>query len=52
MHTRAATWHLRGKCAMCWLERDNLVACPDPEERLVMRIERTRTVRLDPDELT
>jgi uncharacterized repeat protein (TIGR04076 family) len=35
-----------------WLERDNLVACPDPEERLVMRIERTRTVRLDPGELT
>ena len=26
-----------------WLERDCLVACPDPEERLVMRI--TRTVR-------
>lgn len=24
-----------------WLERDSLVACPDPEERLVMRIERT-----------
>ena len=35
-----------------WLERDSLVACPDPEERLVMRIERTRTVRLDPNELT
>lgn len=26
-----------------WLERDCLVACPDPDERLVMRI--TRTVR-------
>ena len=26
-----------------WLEHDSLVACPDPEERLVMRI--TRTVR-------
>src|ERR1700729_2736523 len=24
-----------------WLESDNLVACPDPEERLIMRIERT-----------
>ena len=24
-----------------WLERDCLVACPDPEERLVMRITRT-----------
>lgn len=25
-----------------WLERDTLVSCPDPDERLVMRIERTR----------
>lgn len=24
-----------------WLESDSLVACPDPEERLIMRIERT-----------
>jgi uncharacterized repeat protein (TIGR04076 family) len=24
-----------------WLESDNLVACPDPDERLIMRIERT-----------
>jgi uncharacterized repeat protein (TIGR04076 family) len=24
-----------------WLERDALVACPDPDERLVMRITRT-----------
>jgi len=24
-----------------WLERESLVACPDPEERLVMRITRT-----------
>ena len=23
-----------------WLERDNLVACPDPDERVIMRIER------------
>jgi len=23
-----------------WLEQDSLVCCPDPEERLVMRIER------------
>jgi uncharacterized repeat protein (TIGR04076 family) len=23
-----------------WLERDSLVACPDPEERLIMRITR------------
>jgi uncharacterized repeat protein (TIGR04076 family) len=24
-----------------WLERESLVACPDPQERLVMRITRT-----------
>jgi uncharacterized repeat protein (TIGR04076 family) len=24
-----------------WLEADNHVACPDPDERLIMRIERT-----------
>src|SRR5215208_3679009 len=25
-----------------WLERDTLVACPDPDERLIMKIERIR----------
>ena len=35
-----------------WLERDSLVACPDPEERLIMRIERIRKRTLDSDELT
>lgn len=35
-----------------WLERDNLVCCPDPEERLVMRIERTGVCRLNSDDLT
>ena len=35
-----------------WLERDSLVACPDPDERLIMRIERTGVRRLDADELT
>lgn len=35
-----------------WLERDSLVCCPDPEERLVMRIERVATRRLDSTELT
>jgi uncharacterized repeat protein (TIGR04076 family) len=31
-----------------WLEHDNYVACPDPDERLIMRIERTgaRTISL------
>ncbi len=35
-----------------WLERDTLVACPDPEERLIMRIERTRRRTLATGELT
>jgi uncharacterized repeat protein (TIGR04076 family) len=35
-----------------WLERDALVCCPDPEERLVMRIERRRRTALDPARLT
>jgi uncharacterized repeat protein (TIGR04076 family) len=35
-----------------WLERDALVACPDPEERLIMRIERTGLGRHDSSELT
>lgn len=35
-----------------WLERDSLVACPDPDERLIMRIERIRKRVMDSDELT
>jgi uncharacterized repeat protein (TIGR04076 family) len=35
-----------------WLERDSLVACPDPDERLVMRIERVRKRTMNSDELT
>jgi len=35
-----------------WLERDVLVACPDPEERLIMRIERIRQRVLNSEELT
>jgi uncharacterized repeat protein (TIGR04076 family) len=35
-----------------WLERDSLVACPDPEERLVMRIERIGRRRLNSADLT
>lgn len=35
-----------------WLERDSLVACPDPDEKLVMRIERIAKRTLDSDELT
>lgn len=35
-----------------WLERDTLVACPDPEERLIMQIERIGRRNLLTDELT
>lgn len=35
-----------------WLERDSLVVCPDPEERLIMRIERINKRTMDSNELT
>lgn len=35
-----------------WLEQDSLVACPDPDERLVMRIVRTGRSRLWTQDLT
>jgi len=35
-----------------WLEQDSLVCCPDPEERLIMRIERSVLRRLPTAELT
>jgi uncharacterized repeat protein (TIGR04076 family) len=35
-----------------WLERDNLVACPDPDERVIMRIERTGERTLITEDLT
>lgn len=35
-----------------WLERDALACCPDPDERVVMRIERIGTVTLRTDDLT
>lgn len=35
-----------------WLDHDSLVACPDPDERLVMRIERTGSRRHDTRDLT
>lgn len=35
-----------------WLERDTLACCPDPDERLIMRIERTGRCRLNSSELT
>ena len=35
-----------------WLESDSLVACPDPDEQLIMRIERLEKVALNATELT
>ena len=35
-----------------WLEQESLVCCPDPEERLVMRIERIGRRTLRTDDLT
>ena len=35
-----------------WLETDSLISCPDPDERLVMRIERTRVRTMDAGDLT
>ncbi|MFC4536512.1 TIGR04076 family protein [Sphaerisporangium dianthi] len=35
-----------------WLAKDTLFACPDPEERLVMRVERTRRRRMNSADLT
>ena len=35
-----------------WLARDSLVACPDPDEKLVMRITRTGRRALRSDDLT
>ena len=35
-----------------WLEHESLVCCPDPEERLVMRIERLRERTLRAEDFT
>ena len=35
-----------------WLARDSVAACPDVDERLIMRIERIGRRRLDSDALT
>jgi uncharacterized repeat protein (TIGR04076 family) len=35
-----------------WPERDSLVSCPDPDERLVMRIERIGERALRTEDLT
>ena len=35
-----------------WLDSDNLVACPDPEEGLIMRIERLEQLAYEKRDLT
>jgi uncharacterized repeat protein (TIGR04076 family) len=35
-----------------WLSRDSLIACPDPDERLIMKIERLDKRTYDSDNLT
>ena len=35
-----------------WLEQDSLVCCPDPDERLIMRIERIRERVMRSEDLT
>ncbi len=35
-----------------WLEQDTLVACPDPEEQLIMRIERINRRTMHSEDLT
>jgi uncharacterized repeat protein (TIGR04076 family) len=35
-----------------WLESDSLVVCPDPDERLIMRITRLHKRTMNADDLT
>jgi uncharacterized repeat protein (TIGR04076 family) len=42
----------RQMAANDWLESDSLVACPDPDERLIMRITRIRKRTVNADDLT
>ena len=35
-----------------WMSRHTLIACPDPDERLIMKIERIGKRKLNTDELT
>ncbi len=35
-----------------WMAHDSLIACPDPDERLIMRIERLEKRTLNSEDLT
>jgi uncharacterized repeat protein (TIGR04076 family) len=43
---------MRALDAADWMATDNFVACPDPDERLIMRIERIGIAQLDALDLT
>lgn len=43
---------MRAMDANDWMAQDSFVACPDPDERLVMRIERIGTADLRASDLT
>jgi uncharacterized repeat protein (TIGR04076 family) len=43
---------MRALDANDWLARDSLVACPDPDERVILRIERSGETHLHTDDLT
>ncbi len=43
---------MRALDAADWLAQDSLVACPDPDERVIMRIERIGERELTTSELT
>jgi uncharacterized repeat protein (TIGR04076 family) len=42
----------RELAASDWMAQDTLVACPDPDERLIMKIERVGKRQLNTDDLT
>jgi uncharacterized repeat protein (TIGR04076 family) len=43
---------MRALDAADWMSQDSLVACPDPDERLIMRIERIGVRHLKTSDLT
>lgn len=44
--------HQRALDPADWMSHDTLIACPDPDERLIMKIERVARRTLNTDDLT
>jgi len=44
--------HQRALDPADWMAHDTIIACPDPEERLLMKIERLQPRTLDTESLT